>query len=189
MKFQDAKYFSVKTFNKTLFDMTFMIVKYTKELKLINKKFRSSIMMAVTNVNGCCMCSYYHTKELINAGTTDEELKIILEGTYTNLEVHESLALVFAEHYADVGGKYDKETFEKVKEYYGIDLTYGILATIKSIMFGNMYGISLGNMGSRFKFKKPKNSKFFTDLYIVIAPLFLMFPFLIINLFRKKIKY
>lgn len=189
MEFKDAKYFSIKTFNKTLFEMTFMIAKYRKELKLINKKFSSSIMMAVTNVNGCAMCSYYHTKELINAGTTDEELKVILEGTYTNLKTEESLALIFAEHYADASGNYDLNAFEKVKEYYGIDLAYGILASIKSIMFGNMFGISLGNFGSRFKFKKPKNSKFLTDLYIVITPLFLMFPFLLINLFRKKISY
>ena len=189
MKFQDAKYFSIKTFNKTLFEMTYMIAKYLRELKLIDKKFRSTIMMAVTDVNGCSMCSYYHTKELINAGTSDEELKTILEGTYVDLETKESLALVFAEHYADVSGNYDKEAFKKVKEYYGEDFAYGILGTIKSIMFGNIYGIALGNIGKRFKFKKPKNSKFFTDLYIALAPFFLMFPFLIINLFRKRIQY
>lgn len=189
MKFQDAKYFSVKTFNKTLFELTFMIAKYRKELKMIEKKFRSTIMMAVTNVNGCSMCSFYHTKELINAGTTDKELQSILEGTYKELGTRESLAFVFGEHYADVTGNYDQEAFEKVKDYYGVDLSYGILATIKSIMFGNIYGISLGNFGSRFRFKKQKKSKFFTDLYIIISPLFLMFPFLIINLFRKKIKY
>ena len=56
-------------------------------------------------------------------------------------------------------------------------------------MFGNIYGISLGNMGSRFKFEKQRNSKFLTDFYIILAPLFLMIPFLIINLFRKKIVY
>lgn len=183
---QEPRYFSPSALNHIVWDATYMMAKYGKESKKINKKFKSSIMMAVTNVNGCRVCSYYHTSELLKAGASQAELKDILEATYQNMDPQDATALLFAEHYADTSGNYDKAAFEKVKDYYGQEIALGILVTIKEIMFGNVYGISLGHFKDRFRFKKTHNSKFLTDLYIVIAPLFLM-PFsFFINLFRKK---
>lgn len=183
---KEARYFSVKVFNKTLWDASYMLVKHTKAFKKISRKFRSEIMMSVTNVNGCKACSYFHTSELIKAGASEEELAKIKAASYEGLNDDETLALLFAEHYADNAGAYDQETFDKIKEYYGIDKAHGILTAIKVIMFGNIYGISLGNMWDRIRFKKVSNAKFFTDLYILIFTVILFPIFLFINLFRKK---
>ncbi len=183
---KDNRFFSVKQATSILFDATYMMAKYGKFLKKISKKFRSNIMLAVTNVNGCRYCSYYHTQELIKEGATTEEMQALMDGSFKDIEAHETLALVFAQHYADADGNYDKDAFKKVVEYYGKDTAYGIMATIKLIMFGNMNGISIGNLVDRIKFKKPSNSKFFTDLYNGLFAYVLLFIFLIINLFRKR---
>ncbi|MBN2877181.1 MAG: carboxymuconolactone decarboxylase family protein [Bacilli bacterium] len=186
MKYNEPRYFSAKTFNHTILEATYMMVKHHKELGLINKKFRSNIMLAVTYVNGCKLCSYYHTNVLIKSGASEEELKSMLDGSFKELESNETKALLFAEHYADVNGLYDPETFDALIKYYGKEIAIGILASIKLIMFGNMNGISWGNLWQWIRFRKPPNAKFWNDLYIAISPVFLMPAGILINLFRKK---
>lgn len=185
---KESRYFSIKQFNITLWKAAYVMAKYTKELKRLPKKFRSNIMIAVTNVNGCRACSYFHSSELLKAGASEEELKQVLAGAYENLETDEMLALVFAEHYADTFGDYESEAFDKLSNNYGLNRTNAVMASIKAIMFGNIFGISLGHMWDRIRFKKVKNSKFFTDLYIILFTMPLMLIFLIIQLFRKKKK-
>ncbi|MGD9910316.1 MAG: carboxymuconolactone decarboxylase family protein [Candidatus Izemoplasmatales bacterium] len=186
---KEQKYFSVKTFTKTLFDAAYMMAKYSKYLMKVDKVFRSNIMMAVTNVNGCRICTYYHTAELLKAGANEEELKAILDDDYKKLDSHQNIALVFAQHYADTSGHYEKEAYQRVKDYYGNEMALGILASIKVIMFGNMNGISLGNLWDRIHFRKVSNAKFLTDLYNGIVAYPIMIVFIIINLFRKRILY
>ncbi|MGE4321161.1 MAG: carboxymuconolactone decarboxylase family protein [Acholeplasmataceae bacterium] len=189
MNKQDQKYFKVKTFNHTLFDAMYMMAKYRKEMKSISKIFRSNIMMAVTNVNGCRLCSYYHTSELIKSGVPQEELNAVLLDDYNQLDSEQTMALVFAQHYADVDGAYDKDAFEKLKDFYGYEKAIGILASIKVIMFGNMNGISLGNIWDRLRFKKAYNAKILTDLFNGLFAYLLIPIYLFINLFRRKKTY
>lgn len=186
---QEPKFYSAKQFTRIVFDATHAIVKYGKYMRLIDKTFQKQIMMAVTGVNKCAICSYVHTKALLKSGASEEELQMLYEGKFENLEGDVAFALLFAEHYADQSGQYDPEAFQKVVEHYGKDKAYGIMATIKMIMFGNTNGIALGNLGVRFKFKKNKNSKFFTDLYNGLVAYLLLPLFLIVNLFTKKRVY
>lgn len=183
---QEPRFFSAKQFNRIAFDAAHAIAKYSKFMRLVDKTFQKQIMLAVSGVNKCSICSYVHTKSLLKSGASNEELKMLYEGKFENLDENITFALVFSEHYADQGGNYDQEAFEKVIEYYGKNKAYGIMATIKMIMFGNTNGIALGNLGARFKFKKNKNSKFFTDLYNGPFAYILLPLFLLINLFTKK---
>jgi AhpD family alkylhydroperoxidase len=188
MNNREPRYFSKRTFIKCVFEAAHMIVKYHGALQSIDKKLKANVMLAVTYVNGCSLCSHHHAKELIKAGATKEELSSMLDGTFSKVDPDDMLAVTFAEHYADAGGAYEPETFEKVKEVYGEKKAYGILASIRVIMFGNMSGISIGNLGSWIRFKRPPNARFLTDLHNVISPVLWMPLFLFINLFRKKRK-
>lgn len=186
MPLDEPRYFSPTQFNRILFDMAYMAVKYKKQLKLISKKFRSDIMLAVTWVNGCRVCSYYHTQVLLKEGVSEDEMKPLLEGTFGDFDTDETTALLFAQHYADTGGDYDGEAFDEVKRKYGEDKAFGILATVKMIMFGNVNGIALGNLWDRIRFRKVKQGKFFTDLYNAFSPVVLLPVFMGSNLFREK---
>lgn len=180
---KEARYFSIKQFNKIAFSAAHVIVKYRKSLKLIDPYFRSQIMLAVSSVNSCRICSHLHTKIFLKSGATNEELEAVLEGNY---DEKTAIALLFAQHYADEIGNYDKETFVKVIEYYGKAKAYGIMAAIKIIMFGNTNGIALTNLVNRLRFKRAKNSKFLTEVYNGLIAYILLPIFIFVNLFRKK---
>ena len=64
-------------------------------------------MLAVTEVNGCIMCSYVHTKLSLKAGLSNEDIKEILAGDLDGIPADESLAVLFAKDYA-----YNKETID-----------------------------------------------------------------------------
>ena len=186
---QEARYFTIKQFNKITFEAAHAIVKYKKFMKKIDKPFKKQIMLTVSGVNKCSICSHVHTKGLIKSGASDEDLKVLFEGDFENLSKDAALALVFAQHYADETGNYDPEAFEKIIEYYGKDKAYGIMATIKMIMFGNNNGIALTNFFNRFKFKRNKKSKLITELYNGFFAYILLPVFLFVNIFVKKKSY
>lgn len=182
-----SRLYSKREFNSIVSKMTYSILKRKKGLKLISKEFQTKIMLAVTQVNGCQICNYYHTKQAIDSGMSNDELQSIVLGDQNNVQADEAMALLFAQHYASEKGNYSKETFGKVIQQYGIEKAYGILGVVTMISFGNAYGICLGNFKSRFtKTGKIKNSKFINELYIILSVI-ILFPITFINnIFKRK---
>jgi len=181
-----ARYYSIKEYNRVLWLASGTIAHHAKALKHLDKGFRTEIMLAVTNVNGCSLCSYYHSKALLKSGATKEELGAVLASSYDHVDPRHYEALLFAEHYADVKGDYDPDAFERIKTVYGREEATGILAAIRMIMFGNVSGIGLTHLWRRITFRKVENGRFLTDLYNGLLAN-LLFPFLIIiRLFTKK---
>ncbi|MFK5882720.1 MAG: hypothetical protein QM489_00020 [Candidatus Izemoplasma sp.] len=187
------------TFNKRLFNIrefidilnksTHSIVKYKKEMKLISSTFETHIMLAVTEVNGCMLCSYYHTKQALESGISVEELSMFLTGDLATTNKEEVIAVLFAQHYASEHGNFDKDIFKNVIKEYGSDIAYGILGKITLIMMGNAYGIAYGCLKDRIKGKRVKGSKFINELMILLGIVPLLPVLLIKNLFSKKHKF
>ena len=166
---------------------TYSMVKYRKYMKLISKEFETNLMLAVTEVNGCQICNYFHTKNAIDSGIKDEELQSLLSGDLKNVKPKEAQALLFAQHYASEKGNYSKETFHKIIGHYGKKSAYGILGIITLISFGNAHGISFVNFKSRFtKEGKVKGSKLGNELFIMISPILLLPVTLFINVCKQK---
>ena len=69
-----------------------------------------SISLAVTQVNGCKLCSYAHAKNALKAGMTEEEVEFLLSGGFDNAPKEQLEALLFAQHYAETKGNLDPET-------------------------------------------------------------------------------
>ena len=63
------------------------------------------LMLAVTAVNGCRYCSYYHAQEALKAGLPDEELQMLLEGVVDDAPPEELPALLYAQHWAEAEGQ------------------------------------------------------------------------------------
>lgn len=166
----------------------FAFTKYRSELKLINKNFESHIMLAVSQVNGCRICSYVHTKHALQTGTSNEALAQLLVGDLDAVDEDEAAALLFAQHYADEQGEYSAEAFQKIIDYYGTDKAYGILATIKIIMFGNALGITQGFFTDRFKGNRNPESRLWKEIIILLSPIIIIPIMLLRNLFRNKIR-
>lgn len=183
----ESRIYGKREFVKIINKATYAIVKYKKYMKTISREFTTNLMLAVTEVNGCQLCSYFHTKHAIDSGINNDELQSLLSGSLENVKPDELQALMFAQHYASEKGNYSKETFQKIIKHYGKEEAYGILASITLISFGNGYGISYGNFKSRFTKKgKVENSSLINEVFIIVSPV-IFFPItLLINLFRKK---
>lgn len=184
-----GKVFTVREFASIMNKAVYSMVKFKSELRLINKNFESHIMLAVSEVNGCRICSYYHTKGALKSGSTEEEISQFLTGDLSSVDKTEAVALIFAQHYADCEGDYNIESYERVIQAYGIDKAYGILGTIRIIMMGNVYGITYGYFKDRLQRDRNKNSKLYRELVLILSPIFLIPLTFIKNIFVSKYKY
>ena len=71
-----------------------------KAKRLLPPVFRERLMLAVTAVNGCRYCSYFHAKQALKSGITPEEISRLLSGTVENCPEDETVAIIYAQHWA-----------------------------------------------------------------------------------------
>jgi len=62
----------------------------------VSKEFRERIMLAVTEVNGCRYCSYFHSKQALEAGMTAAEVKQLANGDLDDVPPDQLPAVLFA---------------------------------------------------------------------------------------------
>lgn len=142
---------------------------------LISKAFNEKIMLAVTHVNGCRYCSWFHTRVAMKEGISKTEVHTLLGGEFDGADEDEMLALLYAQHYADTGGLPEDESRSQLYLLYGKERARAIEASIKVITVGNIYGIAFDGLMRRLKGKNMKGSKLLYELGIVFGSL-LMFP-------------
>lgn len=155
-------------------------IKKARNSQTIDKLFEERIMLAVTQVNRCRMCSYYHTKEALRAGVEEEQIKDILSGKLKDIPKNQAAALLFAQHYAETIGNYDKKAWNKVVNIYGKQKAEAILAYIRAIMVGNAQGNIFGAFMSRIKGNPEPNSTFLKEIGVIFSGIFII-PFLLIK--------
>lgn len=183
-----ARIFTVKDFYKhikiTVENLPNM--RKANKSKRVDKAFQEKIMLAVTQVNGCRFCNYIHTKNAIDAGASEEEINAMLNGELGDIHNDESLALMFAQHYADKDGDYDLETYRKIEAHYGKDKAHDILTNIQVIMSANIHGIAVDALQSRFRGQKMQGSKLSQELGIALG-IVLIIPTAFIHTIFEKI--
>jgi len=133
----------------------------------INSEFIERLMLAVTEVNQCAVCSYAHSKMALEMGMSSTEIKEMLNGEFSAVPNNELSAVMFAQHYADQRGRPTKESWEQVINLYGREKAQGILGSIRAIMMGNAYGIAWGSFFNRFKRKADPRSNIFYELMVI----------------------
>jgi AhpD family alkylhydroperoxidase len=148
----------------------------------INPQFRERIMLAVTSVNGCIYCEWGHTRKALEYGCTEEEIKEIFRNDFRSCDPEETVALAFAQHYANTEGHPTAESCNKLIEQYGEQKANDIKLFIQMITFGNLLGNTIEAFESRFKGKPPENGSVLFESFIYI----LGFPF--IKILNRKIR-
>jgi AhpD family alkylhydroperoxidase len=118
---------------------------------LVSAHLSERIMLAVTEVNGCEICSYAHARMALESGMTREEIRMLLAGDTGAIPVDESPAIVFAQHYADSRGKPTRESWQRLVDEYGVAKSLGILAAARMMMIGNALGIAVSALRKRLK--------------------------------------
>jgi AhpD family alkylhydroperoxidase len=158
-----------------------------KKKNEIDQQLIERIMLAVTEVNGCAICSYAHTKMALEAGLSDIEIKNMLAGISDDIPSKEIQAIMFAQHYADSRGNPSKKSWDRVIETYGLPKAKGILGATRVIMMGNVYGIPWSSFFSRLKGKPDKRSSLSYELGLMACSILFIPVALIHALISKKL--
>lgn len=170
------KIYTMKEFYVALYKglRTMKYLKKNKESQQMSSHFIERIMLAVTEVNGCEICSYAHTKIALEQGMSDQEIETLLCGTADNIPHNEMKAIIFAQHYADTRGNPTKDSWNRIIEAYGREKALGILGAIRMIMIGNIYGIPLSAFRSRLKGKPIKKTNILYEFSMILSIIILL---------------
>ena len=99
--------------------------------ELVSPAFRERLMLAVTAVNGCRYCSYYHAKEALKTGLPEAEIRAMQDGIVDNAPAEELTALLYAQHWAESNAHPDPDVRQKLIDTYGVAKTL-VTSVIKS---------------------------------------------------------
>jgi AhpD family alkylhydroperoxidase len=114
-----------------------------------DRRFTERLMLAVTEVNGCELCSHAHARFALRAGISDAEVRALLGGITGGAPDHQLAAIAFAQHYAHTRGQPDARAWQELVDTYG-DEALGALAAVRVMMWGNAMGIPLSSLLARF---------------------------------------
>lgn len=159
---------------------TMPLLKAAKKRGEIDEQLVERIMLAVTEVNGCAICSYAHSRVALEAGLSDAEIRNLLAGSNDDVPSDELQAILFAQHYADAGGFPSEEAWIRIVETYGLPKAKGILGATRAIMMGNAYGIPWSALLGRLKGKPDKQSSLPHELVNITGSM-LMIPAVLVH--------
>ncbi|MCD4752153.1 MAG: carboxymuconolactone decarboxylase family protein [Anaerolineaceae bacterium] len=111
--------------------------------ELVSETFRERLMMAVTSVNDCRYCSYYHSREALKAGISPEEIATLTSCEFGDCPDEEQPALLYAQHWAESNTLTDEEAYQRVLEFYGEEKLNAIEMVLRMIRMGNLMGNTL----------------------------------------------
>ena len=146
---------------------------------LVSLKLRERLMIAVTEVNGCAMCSWYHVQVALQAGMENDEIHRMLAGGARGRAEAELTAVLFAQHYADTRGKPDSAAWSRMVDTYGRDAALAMLGAIRGIMLGNAIGIPSGSLLRRLgvkRFSIDNRSSLLYEFAVLLSSVVLMPP-------------
>ncbi len=148
---------------------TIKYIRNCRKKNLLSKDFTERIILAVTQVNGCEICSYAHTKIALEQGMDNQEIQKILSGEMQNVPNEEAAAVFFAQHYADTRGNPSEDSWLRIVDEYGEEKALGILGSIRMIMIGNILGIPFSALISRFKGKPVKKTNLLYEAGMILS--------------------
>ena len=140
-----------------------------RKTKDISKDFIERIMLAVTEVNGCPICSYGHTKWALEEGMSNEEINLLLAGSSEAVPSNQLVAVLFAQHYADSRGNPSQDSWQRVVDVYGLSKSLIILGATRAIMIGNIWGRAFSSFSSRFKGKPSGKTHIIYEVSIMLS--------------------
>ena len=162
----------------------------SKRKKELSPSFIERIMLAVTQVNCCAICSYAHTKKALESGMSNKEIQNMLSGIIDDVPTDEVTAVMFAQHYADTRGNPTLESWQRIVEIYGISKAKGILGSIRTIMIGNVYGIAWSSFFNRLRGRPDPRSNLLYEASMILGTILIPISLthaLISDLFRKPL--
>lgn len=143
----------------------------------VGRDFIGKIMMVVTAINGCTYCTWFHAKQAVEGGMSDEEIRSMFDLQFeASASEHELPGLLFAQHYAETNRQPDPEMTARLNAFYGEATARDIMLMIRAIFFGNLLGNTFDAFPARLKGQKAPGSNALFELLFWIGTAWLMLP-------------
>ena len=143
-------------------DLLFMLTNTTRLTKVyrggLPPPLRERLMVAAAAVYGCRFCSWLHTREALRIGVDKEELARLVAGVMEGCPEEYSIAVLYAQHWAESNAYPDPEAVRRLEETYGeekANLVNVVLRPIRLVLFVEdlwgsfLYHISFGRWGKQ----------------------------------------
>ena len=106
----------------------------------LDPAFRERLMLAVTAVNGCRYCSFYHARQALVVGIAPDEAEALAAGVLDGCPPEQLPAVLYAQHWAESDARPDPAARARMVELYGAATTEAIELALHTIRIGNMAG-------------------------------------------------
>ena len=116
----------------------------------LSPAFRERLMLAVTEVNQCRYCAYYHAKQALTEGLSQDEIEALAAGEFGNSPTTERAALLYAQHWAEADGDPDPAARAAIVDQYGPQTAGAIDLALRIIRIGNLSGNTWDGLRHRF---------------------------------------
>lgn len=156
----------------------------------VTKALHAKLNMAVIGVLGCRYCSWLHSELALSNGVKDKELKELLAQELGAFSEEEAVALAFAQHYSETGGRPNKEAEQRLQGYYGPKMAEHILLYLQVIYFGNLSGNTVDAFLHRLRGRPIDGSSLLSELviFLIMGPYYLIMLPLIARVIHQKQK-
>ncbi len=108
--------------------------------RTLPRAFRERLMLAVTGVYGCRMCSWAHTREAFRSGVDRNEITALLSGTADDCPPDEAVGVLYAQHWADSDAHPTPEAAKRLVDSYGPEKARAINIMLRMMRAGNLTG-------------------------------------------------
>ena len=106
----------------------------------LDPALRERLMLAVTAVNGCRYCCYYHARQALVVGITPDEAEALTAGLLDGCPPEQLPAVLYAQHWAESDARPDDAARQRMVDLYGAEVAEAVELTLHTIRIGNMAG-------------------------------------------------
>lgn len=106
----------------------------------LSDAFRERLMLVVTEVNACRYCAYFHARQALVEGLSEDELVALTAGDFDASPPEERAALLYAQHWAESDAQPDPAARERLVTLYGEEKAATIELALRVIRIGNLMG-------------------------------------------------
>jgi len=145
-------------------DLLFMLKNATRLTRVyrggLPSTLRERLMVAAAAVYGCRFCSWLHTREALRIGVDKAELARLVGGVMEGCPEEYSIAVLYAQHWAESNAHPAPEAVQRLEETYGGEkakLVNVVLHPIRLVLFVEnlwgafLYRISFGRWGKQIR--------------------------------------
>jgi len=151
-------------------------VRNTTKKAPVSHALREKLMIAVSGVLSCRYCTWLHSEMALTHGVDAVEIQKLLSMEIGDFPDEEAIALAFAQHYSETGGRPRETARKRLDNYYGRKKAAQIVSFIQIIYFGNLSGNTVDAFLNRCKGKPADESNLWSEtvIFLLTAPYYLI---------------